>query len=45
MAMAEIQDEDPYFNEKISEAASLQFTKTNAMLSPEQEDWIKDMVR
>ena len=41
MAMAEIQDEDPYFNEKITKQR-LYSTKTNAMLSPELEEWIDD---
>ncbi len=41
MAMAEIQDEDPYFNEKISKQR-LYSSKTNAMLAPKQEDWLKE---
>ena len=39
-AMARIQDEDPYFNEKISNQR-LYSSKTNAVLSPDLEDWIK----
>ena len=38
-AMAEIQDADPYFNEKISKHR-LYSSKTNALLMPEQEDWL-----
>ncbi len=41
MAMAEIQDADPYFNEKISRER-LYNTRTHAMLAPEQEDWIAE---
>ena len=40
MAMAEIQDLDPYFKEKISQNR-LYTSKTSAMLTPEQEDWLK----
>ncbi len=40
-ALAEIQDEDPYFNQKISEDR-LYGVKTNALLTPLQEDWIKE---
>ncbi len=39
MAMAEIQDSDPYFNEKISRNR-LYSSKTNALLTPQQEDWL-----
>ena len=41
MALAEIQDEDPYFNQKISEER-LYKTRTNAMIAPKQEDWVKE---
>ena len=41
MAMAQIQDEDPYFNEKISQQR-LYSAKANAILTPEQEDWLKE---
>ena len=37
--MAEIQDADPYFNEKISRNR-LYSSKTNAQLTPQQEDWL-----
>ena len=41
MAMAEIQDEDPYFNERISQNR-IYNNKTNALLTPQQEDWLKE---
>ncbi len=41
MAMAEIQDEDPYFKENISKTR-LYDTRTNATLAPKQEDWIAE---
>ena len=41
MALAEIQDEDPYFNQKVSEER-LYSERTNALLTPNQEDWIKE---
>ena len=41
MALAGIQDEDPYFSEKISEER-LYERKTNAVLMPSQEDWLKN---
>ena len=41
MAMAEIQDEDPYYNEKISKQR-LYSTKTNVLMSPDLEDWVKE---
>ena len=41
MAMAQIQDEDPYINEKISKQR-LYSSKTNAMLAPDQEDWLAE---
>ena len=41
MAMAEIQDEDPYFNERISRQR-LYSSNANAMLTPELEGWIKE---
>ena len=39
MALAGIQDEDPYFNQRISEER-LYTTRTNAFLNPDQEDWL-----
>ncbi|SDB58733.1 diguanylate cyclase (GGDEF) domain-containing protein [Ruminococcaceae bacterium FB2012] len=41
MAMAEIQDLDPYFNERISQNRIFS-SKTNALLTPQQEDWLKE---
>ncbi|MEE3398303.1 MAG: transporter substrate-binding domain-containing protein [Eubacterium sp.] len=41
MALSQIQDEDPYYNQKISEDR-LYNTKTNTILTPDQEDWIKE---
>lgn len=41
MALAGIQDEDPYFNQRMSEER-LYNTRTNAYLSPDQEDWIQN---
>ena len=41
MALAEIQDEDPFFNQKISEDR-LYSERTNALLTPALEDWIKE---
>ena len=41
MALAEIQDEDPYFNQKVSEER-LYNSQTNALLTPVQEDWLKE---
>jgi diguanylate cyclase (GGDEF) domain len=41
MALVNIQDEDPYFNHKITEER-LYGAKTNALLTPIQEDWIKE---
>ena len=41
MALSQIQDEDPYYNQKISEDR-LYNEKTNAVLSPVQEDWLKE---
>ncbi len=40
MAMAQIQDEDPYFNERISKQR-LYSSNSNAILTVEEEDWIK----
>lgn len=40
MAMAEIQDEDPNFNEKISKD-SIYYKKTIALLTPRQEEWLE----
>ena len=40
-ALAAIQDEDPYFNQKISEDR-LYNARTNALLTPIQEDWLKE---
>ena len=39
MALAGIQDNDPYFNQRLNEER-LYNTRTNAFLSPTQEDWI-----
>ena len=39
MALAEIQDEDPYFNSRLSEER-LYNTRTNASLAPAQTDWL-----
>lgn len=41
MALAEIQDEDPYFNQKIS-GDRLYSERASALLTPIQEDWIKE---
>ena len=41
MALASIQDEDPYFNQRLSEER-LYNTRTNAFLTPNQEDWLKE---
>lgn len=41
MALSQIQDEDPYYNHKISEDR-LYNDKTNAILTPVQEDWLKE---
>ena len=41
MALAEIHDEDPYFNKKITEQRTYD-VRTNTMLTPEIEDWIKE---
>ena len=40
-AMAQIQDEDPYFNEKISQQR-IYSSKSSAILTPEQDDWIRE---
>ena len=40
-ALAAIQDEDQYFNQRVSEE-NLHLTRTNAFLTPTQEDWIKE---
>jgi len=40
MALAEIQDSDPYFSQKISEER-LYSERTTALLTPIQEDWVK----
>lgn len=39
MALSGIQDEDPYFNQRLTEER-LYNTRTNAFLTPNQEDWI-----
>ena len=39
MALAGIQDEDPFFNQRLNEER-LYNTRTNAYLSPNQEDWL-----
>ena len=41
MALAGIQDEDPYFNQRLSQER-LYNTRTNAFLTPTQEDWLKN---
>ena len=41
MALAGIQDEDPYFNQKINEER-LYGTRTNAFLTPTQEDFLTE---
>ena len=41
MALAQIQDEDPYFNQKITEDRLFN-ERTNALLTPNEEDWIKE---
>ena len=38
-ALASIQDEDPYFNQRVSEE-NLYLTRTNAFLTPGQEEWL-----
>ncbi len=40
MALAGIQDEDPYFNQQITEER-LYTTRTNTFLTPGQEDWLE----
>ncbi|MBR2760442.1 MAG: transporter substrate-binding domain-containing protein [Solobacterium sp.] len=39
MALAGIQDEDPFFNQRLTEER-LYNTRTNAFLTPTQEDWL-----
>ena len=39
MALAGIHDEDPYFNERLSEER-MKDNRTNATLTPEQEEWL-----
>ena len=41
MALAEIQDEDPYLNQKISEER-LYNSRTNALFTPSEEEWINE---
>ena len=41
IALAEIQDSDPYFNQKISEDR-LYNSRANALLTPNQEDWLEE---
>lgn len=41
MALAGIQDEDPYFNQKISQEHHYNTTKSSLFLTPDQEAWIK----
>ncbi len=41
MALAEIHDEDPYFNKMITEQRTYD-VRTNTTLTPEIEDWIKE---
>ena len=40
MALSGIQDEDPYFNQKISEEHQFNTTTKSFFLTPAQEDWI-----
>ena len=40
MALSGIQDEDPYFNQKISEENHYNATKKDIFLTPDQEDWL-----
>ena len=40
MALSGIQDEDPYFNQKISEENHYNTTKKDIFLTPDQEDWL-----
>lgn len=42
MALAGIQDEDPYFNQKISEEHQFNTTTKDFFLTPEQEAWLRD---
>ncbi|MCR5143015.1 MAG: transporter substrate-binding domain-containing protein [Ruminococcus sp.] len=39
MAMAEIQEDDPYFNDKVSKEGVI-YSKSSVLLSPQQEDWL-----
>jgi len=39
-ALAHIQDDDPYFNERLSKER-VYYNTTNALLSAEQEDWLE----
>ena len=41
MALSGIQDEDPYFNQRLTQER-LYNTRTNAFLSPVQEDWLEE---
>ena len=40
-AMEKIQDDDPYFNEKIAEDR-IYFRSANTLLTPQQEDWLTE---
>ncbi len=40
MALSGIQDEDPYFNQRISEEHHYNTTKKDIFLTPDQEDWL-----
>lgn len=40
-ALSAIQDEDPYYNQRLSDAY-FQLTKTNAFLTPSLEQWLSD---
>jgi len=40
-ALAAIQDEDPYFNQEIT-SDRLYYSRMNALLTPNQEDWLKE---
>ena len=39
MAMAKIQEDDPYFNDKVSKEGAI-YSKSSVLLSPQQEDWL-----
>ncbi|MBQ1537196.1 MAG: transporter substrate-binding domain-containing protein [Ruminococcus sp.] len=39
MAMAKIQEDDPYFNDKVSREGAI-YSKSSVLLSPQQEEWL-----